>query len=232
MRPYNPYVNQYAPGYAPGWNPCLDPAYNPYGTYMPMNVGGVPMPQPIPMCPQGSMPYTVQEGDTLYNIARMHETDVAGLLSLNSGLTEMSMLYIGQTICVPTPMQPPQACTCPTGTLAYTVMPGDTLTGIAERFSVSVYALTVANPGFMPENLTPGMCLCIAPFSCLPACVEGERYRIQVGEDLTTLAAKLQVTTDDLLRANPFAPPCWFMPGFSICLPANAMLPETGKKKK
>lgn len=281
MRPYHPYANNYTPaytpGYTPGWNPCLDAHYSPYG-YAPMSeAGGDVTPEPTTMCPEGTMPYMVEEGDTLYNIARMNGTTVEGLLAANPGLTEMSMLYIGQMICVPmarpcsgqtytvqmgdtlygiarkfgiTPAElmaanpglngnglmagiiicvpAPTMMPCPTGSMAYTVMSGDTLTSIAERFSVSVYSLTVANPGFSSESLMPGMRLCIAPFACLPACVESERYIISAGEDLMKLAEKYRVSTDDLLRANPFAPPCWFMPGNSICLPSNATIP--GKK--
>ena len=285
MRPYQPYANNYTPGnfpgYTPGWNPCLDAHYNPYAPYGQMSEGGgtVPTPAPSPMCQEGTMPYTVEEGDTLYNIARMYGTTVQQLLAANPGLNEMSMLYIGQMICVPIArpcdgqnytvqvgdtiysiarkfgvapaelmaanpglngnnlmagilicVPAPAMMPCPTGSMSYTVVGGDTLTSIAERFSVSVYSLTVANPGFSPENLTPGTRLCIAPFACLPACVESERYLIAEGEDLMKLAEKFQVSTDDLLRTNPFAPPCWFLPGNSICLPANAA-PAPGKKK-
>lgn len=283
MRPYNQYPNAYIPGY----NPCLDAAYNAYSAYNPYNdynsmgEDGLAMPvqEPTTMCPPGAVPYAVEEGDTLYSIARMYGTTVNELIAANPGMTEMSMLYIGQMICVPIPkpcngqrytVQPgdtyysisrkysitvselmaanpgvptnsltagmvicipmPVVRPCPTGSMSYTVVPGDTLTTIADRFSVSVYSLTVANPGFSSENLMPGMRLCIAPFACMPACVESERYIIPEGEDLMKVAEKFQVSTDDLLRANPFAPPCWFMPGNSICLPANAM-PAPHKKR-
>ncbi len=242
-----------------------------------MESGGTvaPAPQPTTMCPEGSMPYTVEEGDTLYNIARMYGTTVQQILAANPGLTEMSMLYIGQMLCVPMTkpcdgqnytvqvgdtvygiarkfgvttaellaanpgfnannlvagvlicIPSPSLSPCPTGSMSYIVANGDTLTSIAERFSVSVYSLTVANPGFSAENLMPGTRLCIAPFACLPACVESERYQIAEGEDLMRLAEKFRVSTDDLLKANPFAPPCWFMAGNNICLPANATMPE------
>ena len=285
MRPYPPVPNGYMPGYIPGWNPCLQQAANysyPFGVYQPATEsGGVipPTPQPTTMCPEGTMPYTVEEGDTLYNIARMNGTTVQQLLAANPGLNEMSMLYLGQMLCVPMSkpcdgqnytvqvgdtfysiakkfgittnelmaanpglngnnlmagilicIPAPVMAPCPTGSMSYIVANGDTLTSIAERFSVSVYSLTVANPGFSSENLMPGTRLCIAPFACLPACVESERYMIGEGEDLLKLAEKFQVSTDDLLKANPFAPPCWFLPGNSICLPANATMP--GKKTR
>lgn len=247
------------------------------GAYQPMAEGGAvsPIAEPgLMMCPPGAVPYTVQEGDTLYSIARMYGATVADLMAMNPGIPDMNMIYIGQVICVPVPrpcagqrytvvagdtfysisrrfgitvaelmaanpgipagnlivgtvicIPTPVMRPCPTGSMTYTVMAGDTLSGIAERFSVSVYALTVANPGFSVDNLVPGMRLCIAPFACTPACVESERYTIAPGEDLAKIAEKTGVSTDELLRANPFYPPCYFVPGNMICLPASAMPP-------
>lgn len=252
------------PGMMPGMMP------NPNMMPMPGTMPGT-MPGSMPMCSAGAVPYTVEEGDTLYSIARMYGTTVADILAANPSITESSMLYIGQMLCVPMPtpchgqkytvqagdtyytisrkygvtvndlmaanpgipannllpgmvicIPAPVMKQCPTGSMSYTVVAGDTLTTIADRFSVSVYALTVANPGFSAENLMPGMRLCIAPFACMPSCVESERYTIAEGEDLMKIAEKFQVSTDDLLRTNPFAPPCWFTPGNMICLPSNA----------
>ena len=240
----------------------------------------MPLPAPLPAymgCSSGAVPYTVEEGDTLYSIARLYGTTVADILAANPGLGEM--IYIGQILCVPIPkpcrgqkytVQPGDTfynisrkfgitvselmaanpnisqnmlmtgsviCVpmmvmrpCPAGAMTYTVMSGDTLTTIAERFSVSVYALTIANPGMAIDNLMPGMRLCIAPFACQPPCVDSERYVICEGEDLMKLAEKFTVTTDDILRANPFMPPCYFMCGHPICIPQKTA-PVSGRSR-
>jgi LysM repeat protein len=222
MRPYEPYspYNQYNPytNYMPGYNPCMDaPAY-PY-RMQPMSEG----PGAQPMCPPGSTPYTVQDGDTLYSIARMFGSSVSAIMAANPSISDMSMIFTGQMLCIPGMASKPMPAPCPAGTMPYAVQEGDTLTSIAERFSVSVYALTVANPGFSAGGIIPGMQLCIAPVSCAPACMESERYRIGEGEDLEAVAQKFSVSTDALLAANPFAPPCYFAPGNVICLPAGAL---------
>jgi peptidoglycan DL-endopeptidase LytF len=238
---------------------------------MPGTMPGMPstMPGTLPAtagCPAGAVPYTVEEGDTLYSIARLYGATVADILAANPGLGEM--IYIGQVLCIPIPkpcrgqkytVQPgdtfynisrkfgitvselmaanpnitpnmlmaggvicvptPVMRPCPAGAMTYTVVQGDTLTTIAERFSVSIYALTIANPGVAVDSLMAGMRLCIAPFACLPPCIESERYVIAEGEDLMKVAEKFTVTTDELLRANPFVPPCYFVAGNPVCIP-------------
>jgi LysM repeat protein len=49
----------------------------------------------------------------------------------------------------------------PTAAALYTVQPGDTLSGLAERFSTSVEALTAANGITDPNSLQPGQTLII-----------------------------------------------------------------------
>ena len=185
----------------------------------------IPMVTPPPrQCPSGTFAYTVVAGDTLYSIARRYGTTVDDLMAANPGI-DPNNLRIGSTLCVPMAVTPQP---CPTGSMSYTVMMGDTLTSIADRFSVSVFALTLANPGFNAANITPGTRLCIAPQSCTPPCPEGERYKIGAGEDMASVAKKFGTTTDELLRLNPFVPPCYFVPGNVICVPRRAG-EETGK---
>lgn len=290
---YQPPANM-GPNYQPpsAVSPIYMPPANPNPNYQP------PMPTPMPApapgevggtpgvggCMAGSVPYMVQEGDTLYSIARLYGTTVSSIMAANPGISDMNMLYIGQVICVPAAMPGQMPCTgqqytvqpgdsfysiarkfgvttadlmaanpgipagnliagyivcipaptarpCPTGAMTYTIVQGDTLTSIADRFSVSVYSLTVANPGFTPDSLMAGTKLCIAPFACTPSCVESERYTLAQGEDLAAVAAKFSVTTDDILKANPFSPPCYFVAGNPICLPANAVSPVTPTRR-
>ena len=164
------------------------------GTPMPVPTP-MPMPTPTPMpttCPPGSSTYMVQAGDTYYSIARRYGLTAAELMAANPTVPANGLM-IGMQLCVPVP----EARPCPTGSMSYTVQAGDTLTSIMERFSVSVFALTLANPGFNAASLTPGTRLCIAPQACTPPCVEGERYTIAAGEDLAAVASKHNMTTDD-----------------------------------
>ena len=79
--------------------------------------------------------YTVRPGDTLTGIASRYRTSVATLARLN-GLDPDGVLLIGTRLRIPERPRP---------TIRYRVEPGDTLTGIAERFGTTVAALARLN---------------------------------------------------------------------------------------
>ncbi len=91
--------------------------------------------------------YIVEAGETLDSIAARCGTTVSAILAANPGIS--TTLHAGQSLIVPgisgavvvtpTPQYPPA-----TGT--YTVQPGDTFSGIASRFRVTVSQLWAANP--------------------------------------------------------------------------------------
>lgn len=60
--------------------------------------------------------------------------------------------------------------TCPVGSFLYTIMAGDTLFAIAQRFNVSVQAIINANPGINPNFLQIGQVICI-PRRCFTICI-------------------------------------------------------------
>jgi LysM repeat protein len=51
-------------------------------------------------CPSGTVPYTVQAGDSLWSIAQRMGTDTTTIMNLNPQITD-SIIYIGQTLCLP-----------------------------------------------------------------------------------------------------------------------------------
>ncbi|MGE5561006.1 MAG: peptidoglycan DD-metalloendopeptidase family protein [Chloroflexota bacterium] len=77
--------------------------------------------------------YTVQNGDTLWDIAIKHNTDVASIMALND-LTRSSSLKIGQTLKILTIK----------GTV-HKVKSGDTLSGIASSYGVGTEVIAQAN---------------------------------------------------------------------------------------
>lgn len=104
-------------------------------------------PTPTPSEP---FEYTIQEGDTLSDIADRFNADLVTLMLLN-GLNNASQIYVGQVILVPPPgMDPPTPTPLPTYLprgfeIDYFVLPGDTLEGIAARFNSTVDAIVQAN---------------------------------------------------------------------------------------
>lgn len=107
-----------------------------------------------PVCPSGSIAYTVRAGDTVYSIARMYNITVGALLAANPGL-DPDRLQIGQTICVPV------LHACPPNTTPYVIRPGDTYVRLAQYYGISVEAIIAANPGVDPGNLRVGQVICL-----------------------------------------------------------------------
>ncbi len=99
--------------------------------------------------PAGNGYYTVRRGDTLSEIAKRNGLSAGDLLRLN-GLTNANFVWVGQQLRLSARVEPTALATDETETsdLAgeiYIVMPGDTLSQIAQRFGVSAQDLLSAN---------------------------------------------------------------------------------------
>ena len=113
---------------------------------------------PPPVCPPGTFRYTVRPGDSMWLIAQRFGVSLNALIAANPQITNPSLIFPGQVICVPS--SPPTVC--PPGTFRYTVQPGDTMFNIAQRFGVSLNALIAANPQIPnPNRITPGQIVCV-----------------------------------------------------------------------
>lgn len=86
--------------------------------------------------------YTVNQGDTLYSIATNNGLTVEGLMALN-GLSDTN-LSIGQTLTVSGQAESESSINQYSNGV-YTVQPGDTLSGIASAFGISVDQLYAWN---------------------------------------------------------------------------------------
>ncbi len=95
--------------------------------------------------------YIVRPGDTLYSIAVRFGVDVHELARAN-GITDLSTIYVGQKLIIPHAHNVP-------GTRLYTVQPGDTLSGIALRFNVSMHELMRINNITDPDAIYVGQIL-------------------------------------------------------------------------
>ncbi|GIW29398.1 MAG: hypothetical protein KatS3mg070_2761 [Meiothermus sp.] len=93
---------------------------------------------------QSGPTYTVQRGDTLYSIAKRHDTTVEILMRLN-GLSEAT-LSVGQVLQLPA------------RTVQHTVQRGDTLFSIARRYGSTVQAIQQEN-NLEGTSLSPGQVL-------------------------------------------------------------------------
>ena len=108
-------------------------------------------------CPSGSFPYTVRAGDTLYLLAKRFETSVDRLAQINS-ISDVNVLNIGDTLCIPEPLQYFPACRTSN---YYVVQKEDSTESIADYFGVSSAQIVYSNIGIDADNLYEGMILCI-----------------------------------------------------------------------
>jgi N-acetylmuramoyl-L-alanine amidase len=130
----------------------------------------------IPASPaSAAVPHTVQPGETLWSIAAANNLTTRTVAAYN-GLSEDAQVVLGSTIMVPTtvegyaalqqaglvPADPAQAAAAPAEAApaaaapepqgAYTVRPGDTLSGLAAQTGVSTEAMAAMN-GLDPNGV-------------------------------------------------------------------------------
>jgi LysM repeat protein len=106
----------------------------------------------ITITPSSPFEYTVQQGDTLNDIATRFGTDLLTLLELNPKIDRATLIiYVGDKILVPPPNMQMSTAT-PVSTLVrpgtiirYTVVSGDTLDAIATRFNSTTDAIMKEN---------------------------------------------------------------------------------------
>lgn len=92
--------------------------------------------------------YIVQRGDYLVKIANKCGITVSAILAANPSIKTPSLIYPGQVL-----IMPKEGQTIPiTGGAIYIVKPGDTLSGIAALFKVTLTDMLKANPSITNAN--------------------------------------------------------------------------------
>ncbi|WP_449537989.1 LysM peptidoglycan-binding domain-containing protein [Ferdinandcohnia sp. Marseille-Q9671] len=200
--------------------------------------------------------YMVSSGDTLYSIAKRFNTTVDQIR--NSNQLKTDMLMIGQTLRIPQ-TQPvgttePAKETTPTPvptpvqeTSTYTVVAGDTLYGIANRFSTSVDQIKSLNnmttntlsvgqvlkvpgsgsgetgqiqpPPPAPVPVTPPPEPVPEPVEAAPA--QGS-YTVAAGDTLYSIAQRFHTTVDALQVANNNVTPSNLVIGQVLTIPTQS----------
>ena len=145
--------------------------------------------------------YTVQRGDTLYNIASGAKMSVAELAALNN-LTTNFNLQAGQKIKVPASSESTKI------PVTYTVQAGDTLSGIAVKYNLDMDNIANLNDINKTANLSVGQKLKLvgdvksAAKNTSKAEKKPELHVVRSGETLATIARKYDLKIQDLTDLN------------------------------
>jgi LysM repeat protein/peptidoglycan hydrolase-like protein with peptidoglycan-binding domain len=132
--------------------------------------------------------HVVQAGDTLFLLARRFGTTVEAIRNLNS-LTG-DLLIVGQRLLIPTSY--PQ-----TSSFNHTVVAGDTLFLLAQRFGTTVEAIRVLN-NLNTDTLMIGQVLRIPG----TAPQTGISYTVRAGDTLFLLGQRFGTTAEAIMNAN------------------------------
>jgi LysM repeat protein len=164
--------------------------------------------------------YVVEQGDTVSSIAGRFGLSTASVLAQN-GLGWKTTIFPGQTLTLggsgASAATPAAAAAAPSGSgTSYTVVAGDTVSGIAGKHGVATSSVLSANGLQATSTIYPGNTLTIprggtapsaapavAP-SASPAAKTGlsGTYTIETGDTLHSIAQESGVTVQDLLNAN------------------------------
>ena len=171
--------------------------------------------------------HTVEEGETLYGLAKRYGMTVEEIIAANPGTDKG--IKTGQVLTIPgkgttastkvnanqqvmeafgrnTTMQ----VSVPQGSdpIFHTLQAGEDICSIAKQYNATIEGIISANPGLKPDEYTTGAKVKVVPNTALPFIYErtGRRnykYEVKRGETYASIAADNGITENELKAANP-----------------------------
>ncbi|WP_251554812.1 LysM peptidoglycan-binding domain-containing protein [Neobacillus muris] len=185
--------------------------WNSYAELLPTTVP-ITAPVTAPVSSQPAPSYTtykVVSGDSLWAIATRNNTTVSAIKELNQLTSDA--LYIGQLLKIPapaviepvvtpTPAPVETAPVQPAETVTYTVVSGDSLSVIAQRYNTTVTAIKTAN-GLTTDAIYVGQKLTI-PQTGTAGTQTIRTYTVVSGDSLSVIAQRYNTTVTAIKTAN------------------------------
>jgi len=179
--------------------------------------------------------HVVQPGENLFRIALRYGTTVDAIMAAN-GLPN-STIYVGQRLVIPRGSGGSVQAAPPTTIgSAYVVQWGDTLSTIALRHGVTIWALMQANGLTSSRVIYAGQRLVVpgtggAVSAPAPAPATDSTYVVRRGDTLSRIARRFDTTTAALARLNGIANPSAIYAGQVLRLSGAAAAPSGGGKR-
>ncbi len=174
--------------------------------------------------------HTVQEHDTLWDIARQHRTDVRTLVLANQLPAGGELLRIGTAIRVPARTMPRTALgpSVRKPQHRYLVQSGDTVGDLAKRFGISPQAIITLNHLDAQARIYTGKFLMIPATAVRhlaksvrtrAAGIQTASYLIRSGDTLSSVALSRKISLSALLKLNGLRAEAVIFPGQNLKVP-------------
>ena len=179
----------------------------------------------------GYTTHVVQAGESLSRIAVRYGVSVQALVTANN-IANANQIFVGQRLRIPTTGQQPapsqQTSAC---ARSHTVVAGETLSGIAVNYAVTIQSLAQANGVSVTSYVYIGQSLCIpgsgtsggdtsSGGSGTGTGTGGFWYEVQLGDTLSRIAFNNGTTVSAVMRANNLADANTLFWGTRIWIPA------------
>lgn len=105
----------------------------------------------------------------------------------------------------------------------YTVMSGDTLSGIAQRYNTTYQAIAEKNGISNPNLIYPGQRLLITgKYASSSGSSGSATYTVRSGDCLSTIGSRFEVSWRSIASANGIKSPYWIYPGQKLTIPGGS----------
>jgi lysozyme len=182
--------------------------------------GNVPAPapsKPTPAPAPGNGTYTVQRGDTLSGIAdKMHTPGGWQALAALNGIVNPNLIYPGQVLKVYGGYT--GSTSAPATGKTYTVVRGDTLSGIGAKTGTSWQDIAKVNGISSPYTIYPGQVLKL-PSGASTGTAAPKTYTVVKGDTLSGIGQKTGKKWQDIATVNGIKSPYTIYPGQVLKLP-------------